>query len=66
MSAPVFFVENILPQQNVIALDEVTSKHIVQVLRMQPGKELQLTDGKGNLLSAEIEESRPGHGLGRS
>jgi 16S rRNA (uracil1498-N3)-methyltransferase len=46
-----------LPQQNVVALDEDTSKHVVQVLRMQPGKELQLTDGKGNLLLCEIREA---------
>lgn len=37
-----------------IVLDEDTSKHVVQVLRMKPGEQLQLTDGKGNLLTARI------------
>jgi|HubBroStandDraft_2_1064218.scaffolds.fasta_scaffold130065_2 16S rRNA (uracil1498-N3)-methyltransferase len=37
-----------------IVLDEETSKHVVQVLRMRPGEQLQLTDGKGGLLTAII------------
>lgn len=37
-----------------MALDGDTSKHIVQVLRMQNGGQLQLTDGKGNVFMAEI------------
>lgn len=39
-----------------IGLDEDNSRHIVQVLRMKPGEELQLTDGRGNLLTAVIVE----------
>lgn len=35
-------------------LDEVTSKHVIQVLRMQLSQQLQLTDGKGNLFVAAI------------
>lgn len=53
MSLPIFF----LPQstsENIITLDEDTSKHVVQVLRMNTGEKLQLTDGKGHLLTAEI------------
>lgn len=38
-------------------LDEDTSKHIVQVLRMQNGEQLQLTDGKGNLFTCEITDN---------
>jgi 16S rRNA (uracil1498-N3)-methyltransferase len=30
-------------------LDEESSRHIIQVLRMKPGEELKITDGKGNL-----------------
>ncbi len=42
------------PSQKEIVLDEDTSKHIVQVLRMKKGEQLNLTDGKGNLLTASI------------
>src|SRR4051812_13166223 len=45
MSLPFFFVEDL--QENKIALDEETSKHIISVLRMQRGEKLVLTDGKG-------------------
>ncbi|HNO98764.1 MAG TPA: RsmE family RNA methyltransferase, partial [Ferruginibacter sp.] len=34
-----------------------TSKHIVQVLRMQNGEQLQLTDGKGNLFTGVITDN---------
>jgi 16S rRNA (uracil1498-N3)-methyltransferase len=45
----------------VIVLNEVTSRHIVQVLRMQAGEQLQLTDGKGTVLTAEITEDNRKH-----
>ncbi|HMD00626.1 MAG TPA: RsmE family RNA methyltransferase, partial [Ferruginibacter sp.] len=32
------------------------SKHIIQVLRMKKGEHLQLTDGKGNLITASIAD----------
>ena len=53
MDFPIFFLENI-PSENVITLDEDTSKHVVQVLRMKPSERLQLTDGKGSLITVEI------------
>ncbi|MHA4808724.1 RsmE family RNA methyltransferase [Flavitalea flava] len=37
-----------------MVLNEETSRHILQVLRMKPGELLQLTDGRGNLLTASI------------
>jgi 16S rRNA (uracil1498-N3)-methyltransferase len=40
-----------------VVLDEATSKHIVQVLRMQNGEQLQLTNGKGILFTVEITDS---------
>ena len=52
MNLPYFYEENI--QQPTHILSEETSKHCVQVLRMQEGKQLQLTDGKGNLFTATI------------
>lgn len=39
-----------------ITLDEDNSRHIIQVLRMQRGERLQLTDGKGRRLTAVIED----------
>ena len=52
MERPIFFVDH-LPE-NIITLNEDTSKHVVQVLRMKPGEQLHLTDGAGSLLTAEI------------
>jgi 16S rRNA (uracil1498-N3)-methyltransferase len=42
------------PETAEITLDEDNSRHIVQVLRMKTGDALQLTDGKGSLLTAII------------
>jgi 16S rRNA (uracil1498-N3)-methyltransferase len=47
MSLPYFFVEQlVLPGQSLV-LNEEQSKHIVQVLRIQKGEQILLTDGKG-------------------
>ena len=54
MSLPFFFRENIDPGNQSVVLDEETSKHIVQVLRMKPGALLQLTNGHGHVFKAEI------------
>lgn len=54
MQLPYFFEENITAGNYI--LSEATSKHCVQVLRMQAGEQLQLTDGKGNLHTATIIE----------
>ena len=54
MALPFFYSNDITAGQNTILLNEETSKHIVQVLRMQNGEQLQLTDGKGNLFTTEI------------
>ena len=45
MALPFFYVENL--ENNTVVLDEDTSKHMVQVLRMQKGEKLLLTDGRG-------------------
>ena len=52
MDLPIFYLNTL--SSTVITLDEETSRHVVQVLRMEKGKKLQLTDGAGNLLLAEI------------
>jgi len=54
MSFPFFYIQDYDALQKQIILDEDTSRHIVQVLRMKKGEKLKLTDGKGNLLTAEI------------
>lgn len=54
MSLPLFFLETIDEQQSTLVLGEEASKHIVQVLRMTIGERLQLTNGKGVMLTAQI------------
>jgi 16S rRNA (uracil1498-N3)-methyltransferase len=53
MQVPVFFEEN-LPDTDRVVLSPESSKHIVRVLRMQPGEELLLTDGRGLLVTAKL------------
>jgi 16S rRNA (uracil1498-N3)-methyltransferase len=57
MALPFFYIEQLDPQSSLITLNEETSKHVIQVLRMKVGEQLKLTDGKGNLLIAEISEA---------
>lgn len=52
MERPVFFIEHL--STDFITLNEDTSKHVVQVLRMTAGEQLHLTDGAGSLWTAEI------------
>lgn len=55
MDLPIFY----LPQyksEEFVQLNEDTSRHVVQVLRMKKGATLQLTDGKGSLLTATIHD----------
>jgi len=54
MPLPFFYSEEIKTTAKQFVLNEDTSKHVVQVLRMQQGENLQLTDGLGNLFTAEI------------
>jgi 16S rRNA (uracil1498-N3)-methyltransferase len=50
---PIFFLDT-FSAENILTLNEDTSRHVVQVLRMKPMERLQLTDGNGNVLTAEI------------
>lgn len=61
MTLPFFYKEDIAANAKSIILDEDTSKHMVQVLRMQNGEQIQLTDGKGNLFTAEIAGAHKKH-----
>jgi 16S rRNA (uracil1498-N3)-methyltransferase len=56
MGLPFFYKEDIDVAPKQIVLDEDTSKHIVQVLRMKIGEQLQLTNGKGNLFTCKITD----------
>jgi len=53
MDIPVFFLDA-NAAADIITLNEDTSKHVIQVLRMKTNERLQLTDGAGNLLTAQI------------
>lgn len=61
MALPFFYISSYDSVQKQIVLDEETSRHIVQVLRMQNGEQLNLTDGKGNLLTCEISDAHKKH-----
>ena len=61
MALPFFYISNYDGTQKQIVLDEDTSKHIVQVLRMKEGEQLNLTDGKGNLLTCSIVDDHKKH-----
>ena len=54
MPLPFFYTEEITTGSDQLVLNEETSKHVVQVLRMQMGDQLKLTDGKGNVFTAAI------------
>jgi 16S rRNA (uracil1498-N3)-methyltransferase len=56
MALPFFYKVDISNQAGLIVLDEATSKHVIQVLRMQVDEQLQLTDGAGNLVTATIAD----------
>ncbi len=57
MPLPIFFTESIASLHETLVLNEDTSKHVSQVLRMREGELLQLTDGKGNLVTAQITDA---------
>ncbi len=52
MDLPFFYLENL--KEKKIVLDEGTSKHVISVLRMIKGQEVQLTNGKGKKAKATI------------
>ena len=61
MTRPFFYISEYNLSQKEIGLDEDTSRHIVQVLRMKEEERLNLTDGKGNLITAEITDAHKKH-----
>ena len=61
MALPFFYIADFNSSQKEIVLDEDTSRHVVQVLRMKEGEKLNLTDGKGSLITAEITDANKKH-----
>ncbi len=61
MALPFFYISDYNEAQKQIVLNEETSKHMVQVLRMKVGEQINLTDGKGNLLTCEITDDHKKH-----
>jgi 16S rRNA (uracil1498-N3)-methyltransferase len=57
MSTPYFYFAHLATMEEEFTLNENSSRHIVQVLRMQPGENLQLTNGKGLSVVATIREA---------
>jgi len=56
MALPFFYIDNYDSSKSPVILDEDVSRHVVQVLRMKKGDRLNLTDGKGNVLTTFIED----------
>jgi 16S rRNA (uracil1498-N3)-methyltransferase len=55
MALPIFYTSSYEPGVQAMDLDEDNSRHIIQVLRMEAGEMLNLTDGRGALLAAAVE-----------
>jgi 16S rRNA (uracil1498-N3)-methyltransferase len=53
MSAPIFYIAEPVTQP-IVTLSEETSKHVVQVLRMKKGEEINLSDGNGTVSRTTI------------
>jgi 16S rRNA (uracil1498-N3)-methyltransferase len=51
---PLFYFAEVQSTSSVVELDEDTRRHVVTVLRMQPGEAILLTNGKGVVAKASI------------
>ncbi|HEV3221519.1 MAG TPA: RsmE family RNA methyltransferase [Puia sp.] len=61
MTSPYFYFAHLATMAEEFVLNENSSRHIVQVLRMKPGENLRLTDGKGLSATAVIREAHKRH-----
>jgi 16S rRNA (uracil1498-N3)-methyltransferase len=61
MSIPIFFTELTAIPGAEFELDEVNSRHAIQVLRMKAGDELRVTDGKGAMMRTRVVEAHKKH-----
>ena len=56
MNLPFFYVESEIAKDGIVTLNEDSSRHIIQVLRMKAGEQLRLTDGMGNSYTGSIQK----------
>lgn len=61
MASPFFYFAHLATMADEFVLNENSSRHIVQVLRMQPGEDLRLTNGKGLSAVAVIRDANKKH-----
>ncbi|HEX7903630.1 MAG TPA: RsmE family RNA methyltransferase [Chitinophagaceae bacterium] len=61
MTLPFFYIDKYDAVQHQLVLNEETSRHVIQVLRMKVGEQLNLTDGKGNLINCTIADDHKKH-----
>jgi len=61
MAFSFFYINEYNTSQKEIVLDEDTSRHVVQVLRTKKGEKLNLTDGNGSLITAEVIDAHKKH-----
>lgn len=61
MQIPYFFSTELATRGSLQELSEETSRHIVSVMRMKPGELIHLTNGKGYLITAAIEQDHKKH-----
>lgn len=54
MQLPLFYVANAQATDTLVTLPDDTARHVVQVLRMQTGTALQITNGMGLLLTGTL------------
>lgn len=54
-----FYAPDIVPPLHTLSEEE--SKHCIRVLRLQRGKFIHITDGRGNLFCCEIIDDNPRH-----
>jgi len=55
MPVPYFYEPNLISGNTIFTLSENSSKHCIQVLRMQENARIDLTNGKGFLFEAKIQ-----------
>jgi 16S rRNA (uracil1498-N3)-methyltransferase len=57
MALPRFFVDKLSVDDKRVIFDEASARHIVQVLRMEAGEEMLVTNGQGILLTAVLDQA---------
>jgi 16S rRNA (uracil1498-N3)-methyltransferase len=63
MTVPYFFIETLTSGAKELVLDEETSRHIIQSLRMKEGELIRLTDGNGNVAEASLLSTNRKHAV---